>query len=121
MKEEMNSLQTNQTWDLVHLPAGKRALQNKWVYKLEGEARKIKYKSRLVVVKGFSRKKGVDFNEFFAPVVKMNSKRAPLSLVAAKDMHLEQMDVDTTFLNGDLEEEIYMEQPQGHKVKGKEV
>ncbi|MCO5601626.1 hypothetical protein L7F22_055749 [Adiantum nelumboides] len=120
MKEEMKSLKKNQTWELVQLATGKWALQNKWVYKLkEGEDRKRKHKSRLSV-KILAQKKGVDFNESFAPVVKMNSIRAVLSLVATKDMHLEQMDVDIALLNGNLEEEIYMEQPQGHNVKGKE-
>jgi hypothetical protein len=89
MKEEMDSLENNQTWDLVQLPAGKRALQNKWVYRLkeedEGEKR---YKARLVV-KGFAQKKGIYFDEIFSRVVKMNSIRTILSLVAVEYFHLE--------------------------------
>jgi hypothetical protein len=120
MKEEMDSLENNQTWDLVQLPVGKRALQNKWVYKLKEEDGGEKwYKARLVV-KGFAQKKGIDFDEIFSPVVKMTSIRTILSLVAVEDLHLEQLDVKTTFLHGDLEEEIYMQQPQGYEVKGKE-
>ena len=120
MEEEMDSLMHNQTWDLVRLPAGKTTLQNKWVYRLkEEDGGKQRYKSRLVV-KGFVQKKGIDFDEIFSPVVKMNSIRTILSLVAAEDLHLEQLDVKTTFLHGDLEEEIYMEQPEGYEVKGKE-
>ena len=78
-----------------------------------------RYKARLVV-KGFAQKKGIDFDEIFSPVVKMTSIRTILSLVVVEDLHLEQLDVKTTFLHGDLEEEIYMQQPQGYEVKGKE-
>ena len=120
MKEEMDSLVNNQTWDLVQLPAGKRALQNKWVYRMkEEDGGKTRYKARLVV-KGFAQKKGIDFDEIFLLVVKMTSIRNILSLVAVEDLHLEQLDVKTAFLHGDLEEEIYMQQPQGYEVKGKE-
>ena len=69
MDEEMDSLVRNQTWDLVKLPAGKRVLQNKWVYRLkEEDGGKKRYKARLVV-KGFAQKKGIDFGEIFSPVV----------------------------------------------------
>ena len=72
MKEEMDSLVNNHIWDLVHLPTRKRALQNKWVYKLkEEDGGENQYKARLVV-NGFAQKKGIDFNEMFSPVVKMN-------------------------------------------------
>jgi hypothetical protein len=81
--------------------------------------RRKQYKDRLVV-KGFAENKGIDFNEIFSPVVKMTSIRTILSLVAVEDLNLEQLDVKTTFLHGDLEEEIYMQQPQGYEVKGKE-
>jgi len=107
MKEEMDSLAHNQTWDLVRLLVGKTALQNKWVYRLkEEDGGKQRYKARLVV-KGFAQKKGIDFNEIFSPVVKMTSIKIILSIVAVEDFHLEQLDVKTTFLHGDLEEEIY--------------
>ena len=111
MKEEMDSLVNNHTWDLVQLPAGKRAIHNKWVYRLkEGYGGKKRYKARLIV-KGFAQKKGIDFDEIFSPVVKMTSIRTILSIVEVEDLHLEQLDVKTTFLHGDLEEEIYMQQP----------
>jgi hypothetical protein len=120
MKEEMDSFVNNQTWDLVQFPVGKRALQNTWVYRLkEEDGGKNKYKARLVV-KGFSQKKGIDFDEIFSPVVKMNSIRTILSLVVIEYLHLEQLDVKTTFLHGDLDEQIYMQQPQGYEVKGKQ-
>jgi hypothetical protein len=108
LKEEMDSLENNYTWDLVHLPVGKRALQNKWVYKFkEEDGGEKRYKARLVV-KGFAQKKVIDFDEIFSPVVKMTSIRTILSLVEVEYLHLEQLDVKTTFLHGDLEEEIYM-------------
>jgi hypothetical protein len=109
MKEEMDSLVNNHTWDLVQLPVGKRELQNKWVYKLKEEDGGEKwYKARLVV-KGFAKKKGIHFDEIFSHVVKMTSIRTILSLEAVEYFHLEQLDVKTTFLHGDLEEEIYMQ------------
>ena len=108
MKDEMDSLLKNKTWDLCKLPIGKKALQNKWVYRLkEEEGGKKRFKARLVV-KGFAQKKGIDFDEIFSPVVKMTSIRTILSLVATKDLHLEKLDVKTTFLHGDLDEKIYM-------------
>ena len=95
-------------------------MQNKWVYSLkEEDGGKQRYKARLVV-KGFAQKKDIDFDEIFNLVVKMTSIRTILSLVATKYLHLEQLDVKTTFLHGGLEEEIYMQQPEGYEVKGKE-
>ena len=120
MKEEIDSLKQNKTWDLVKLPTGKKALFNKWVYKMKNEADGTKrYKARLVV-KGYAQKEGIDFQEIFSPVVKMTSIRVILSMVAVEDLHLEQLDVKTSFLHGDLEEELYMHQPEGFVVKEKE-
>ena len=108
MNEEIDSLVRNQTWDLVEFPAGKRALQNKWVYSLkEEDGGKKRYKDRLVV-KGFAQKKSIDFDEIFSPVFKMTSIRTILSIVAVEYLHLQQLDVKTTFILGDLEEQIYM-------------
>ncbi|GKA92256.1 putative RNA-directed DNA polymerase [Tanacetum coccineum] len=121
MEDEMNSLHENNTFELVKLPKGKRALKNKWVYKLKTEEHtsRPRYKARLVV-KGFSQKRGIDFDEIFSPVVKMGSIRVVLGLAASLDLEVEQMDVKTAFLHGDLDKEIYMEQPEGFQVKGKE-
>ena len=89
MQEEMNSLQKNKTYELVELPKGKKALRNKWVFKLKKDSEKlVKYKARLVV-KGFSQKHGVDFDEIFSPVVKMSSIQVVLGLVASLDLELE--------------------------------
>ena len=121
MQDEMESLNDNHTFDLVKLPKGKRALTNRWIYKVKQEeyTSQPRYKARLVV-KGFRQRKGIDFDEIFSPVVKMSSIRVVLGLAASLDLEVEQMDVKTAFLHGDLEEEIYMEQPEGFKVKGKE-
>ncbi|KAE8699949.1 hypothetical protein F3Y22_tig00110569pilonHSYRG00219 [Hibiscus syriacus] len=115
MVEEIESLNHNRTWELVSLPEGKKSIGCKWVYKKkpavtekEGE----KFKASLVT-KGFSQQKGVDYDEIFSPVVRHTSIRAVLALVASWDFHLEQMDVKTAFLHGDLEEQIYMRQPEG--------
>ena len=120
MEEEMNSLQKNETWSLTELPAGKKALQNKWVFRIKEEHDGSKrYKARLVA-KGYQQKKGIDYNDIFSPVVKMTTIRIVLSIVAAEELHLEQLDVKTAFLHGDLEEDIYMVQPEGFQVAGKE-
>ena len=101
IKDEMSSLMLNGIWDLSELPKGKKALHNKWVYKLKEEPDGSKrYKARLVV-KGFQQKEGIDYTEIFSPVVKMTTIRVVLSIVAAEDLHLEQLDVKTAFLRGD--------------------
>ncbi|GJT89191.1 putative RNA-directed DNA polymerase [Tanacetum coccineum] len=121
MEDEINSLHENNTFELVKLPKGKRALKNKWVYKLNTEEHtsRPRYKA-IFMVKGFSQKRGIDFDEIFSPVVKMGSIRVVLGLAASLDLEVEQMDVKTAFLHGDLDKEIYMEQPEGFQVKGKE-
>jgi hypothetical protein len=117
MKDEMKSLISNQTWELEELPMGKKALHNKWVYRVKQEHDGSKrYKARLVV-KGFQQKEGVDYTEIFAPVVKLNTIRSVLSIVASEELYLEQLDVKTAFLHGDLDEEIYMHQPEGFSEK----
>lgn len=120
MQDEMNSLHENNTYELVKLPKGKRALKNRWVFRVKRDHNSHpQYKARLVV-KGFNQRKGIDFSEIFSPVVKMSSIRVVLGLAASLDLEIEQMDVKTAFLHGDLEEEIYMEQPEGFRVRGKE-
>lgn len=120
MKEEMDSLMKNQTFELVKLPKGKKLLKNKWVFKNKKDGEKIVKRKARLVVKGCNQKKGIDFDEIFSPVVKMTSIRTILGLAASCDLELEQLDVKTAFLHGDLQEEIYMEQPEGFEEKGKE-
>ena len=108
MKDEMDSLLGNQTWELTKLLEGKKTLHNKWVYRIKNEHDGSKwYKARLVV-KEFQQKEGIDYTEIFSPVVKMSTIRLILEMVAAENLHLAQLDVKTTFLHGDLEEDLYM-------------
>jgi hypothetical protein len=122
MVDEYDSLIENGTWTLVDPPPGRRILRGKWVYKIKrgsnGEI--LRYKARWVV-RGFEQEQGLDYNETFASVVKPMSYKALFALAAAHDLELEQMDVKTAFLYGDIEEEIYVEQPPevGDKHSGK--
>ena len=119
MKEEMKSSHENHTYDLVEPPKKKKILKNKWVFRRnnDGNSSQPRFKARLVV-KGFGQRKGVDFDEIFSPVMKMSSIRTVLGIAASMNLEVEQLDVKTTFLHGDLEEEIYMEQPEGFIDKG---
>jgi hypothetical protein len=114
VKNEMNALDKNATWDLVEIPRDMKTVGCKWVYKLKkGVDDKVeRYKARLVA-KGYSQKEGIDFHDIFSPVVKTISIRIVLALVALLDLELEQLDIKTSFLHGELDEEIYMEQPEG--------
>ena len=87
------------------------------MFKQKNDDKKLlKYKAHLAV-KGFDQKQGIDFDEIFSLVVKMCSIRVILGLVASTNLELKQLDVKTTFLHGDLDKEIFMEQPEGFKVK----
>ncbi|XP_057532923.1 uncharacterized protein LOC130810814 [Amaranthus tricolor] len=122
MKQEMESLAKNGTWDIVVAPKKKKIVGCKWIFKRkEGPSSDIPpiYKAR-VVAKGYSQIEGIDFHEVFSPVVKHSSIRALLALVAMEDLELHQLDVKTAFLHGELEEEIFMKQPEGFEVAGKE-
>lgn len=119
MEEEMNSLLENHTYDLVKLPKGRIILKNQWVFKLKNDGKNLRYNSR-VVVKGFGQKNGIDFDEIFSPVVKMFSIQVVLGMAISMNLEVEQLDVNTAFLYGDLEEEIYIEQPEGFVEKAKD-
>ncbi len=118
MQEEYNSLVVNNTWSLVPLPKGRNPISCKWVFKIkhgvDGEVEC--YKARLVA-RGFNQTFGVDYNENFAPIAKFVSIHCVLALVAIKDMEIHQMDVKTTFINGDLD----MEQPKGFTQEGEHL
>jgi hypothetical protein len=103
MNEEMESLDKNEAWDLVELPTGRNPIGSKWVFKkkLNAEGKVEKYKARLVA-KGYSQVEGIDFGDIFSHVSRLTSLIFMLSVVVAFDFEIEQMDVKTTFLHGDL-------------------
>jgi hypothetical protein len=113
MRDEYESIMKNHTWDLVTLPPGRKTVSCKWVFKTKcnAQGQVERYKARLVA-RGFTQVHGVDYNETFAPVSKMASIRTLLAIAAVEDLEVHQMDVKTAFLHGDLEEEVYMDQPE---------
>jgi hypothetical protein len=114
MQEEYGSLMANGTWELVPLLKDRKSVGCKWVFRTKRDASShiVRHKARLVA-KGYSQVKGVDFNDTFASMAKFTTIRCMLAIGAAMDLEIHQMDVKTTFLNGELEEDIYMDQPQG--------
>ena len=118
---EYHSLMENETWELVPLPKGRKPIGSRWVFKVKyGSNGEIKRFKARVVAKGYAQKAGIDYEETFSPVVKFQSIRTLLAFAIQNDMLLHQMDVVTAFLNGTLEEDIYMEQPVGYIERGKE-
>jgi hypothetical protein len=121
MQVEYDALMKNQTWVLEDVPTDKKPIGCKWVYKVKYKADGTldKHKARLVA-KGFAQQEGIDYEETFTPTVKMVTIRLVLALAAHFGWTIYQMDVKSAFLNGHLEEEVYMYQPQGFQVPGKE-
>ena len=112
--EEIATLIDNKTWDLVPLPPGRKALKNKWVFRIKTDENGLvtRYKARLCAC-GYSQVAGIDYKDIFAPVVRAESLRLFLAVVAGRNMECIQMDVKSAFLNGKLDEEVYMKQPPG--------
>ena len=121
MDLEFKQLIDNNTWTLVELPANRKPIKCKWVYKIKFNSDDDieKYKARFVA-KGFTQKFGIDYNETFAPVMKYTSLRIILAIATIRDYEIKQFDVETAFLHATVKEEIYVEQPQGFQVKDKE-
>jgi transposase InsO family protein len=121
MQEEINSIVENGTWTLVDLPAGTKPIGLKWVYKVKRNEQGVivKYKARLVA-KGYVQRPGIDFDEVYAPVARLESIRLLLAVAAQEGWEVHHMDVKSAFLNGDLAEEVYVAQPAGFVVKGAE-
>ena len=121
MKEEINSMEHNGVWDLVELPKGFKRVDYKWVFKIKCDSHDNleHYKARLVA-KGFTLKDDIDYKETFSPISRKDSFMIIMALVSYYDFELHQMDVKIIFLNRDLEENVYMDQPMGFSIEGKE-
>lgn len=119
MRDEMDSMRNNETWELCDLPDDRKAIGCKWVYKIKRSCNGSvkRYKARLVA-QGFSQQYGVDYDEVFAPVVRQTTFRTLLSIAAKHNMSVNHYDVKTAFLYGQLNETIYMKQPPGFIVDG---
>ena len=122
MNEEMESQIKNHTWTVVKRPQHQKVIGSRWIYKFKlgiPGVEEGRFKARLVA-KGYAQRKGIDYHEIFAPVVKHVSIRILMSIVAQEDLELEQLDVKTAFLHGELKEKIYMVPPEGYEEMFKE-
>ena len=121
MNEEIKMIEKNHTWKLVDKPQDKEVIGLKWVYKVKhsDDGSINKYKARLVA-KGYAQQPGIDFNETYAPVVRMETIKTVLALAVQHQLPVFQLDIKSAFLNRELEEEVYVEQPQGYVIKGQE-
>ncbi|GJR41378.1 retrovirus-related pol polyprotein from transposon TNT 1-94 [Tanacetum coccineum] len=121
IQSEIDSIVHNNTWKLVDLPSGHKPIGHKWIFKkkLRPDGTIEKYKARLVA-KGYRQKEGQDFFDTYSPVTRITSIRTLIAIAAIHNLIIHQMDVKTAFLNGELDEEIYMQQPEGFVVKGQE-
>jgi Reverse transcriptase (RNA-dependent DNA polymerase) len=121
MKEEIESMRSNNIWKLVDLPEGRETIENKWVLKIkclvDGSIERYKI---YFIAKGYTQQEGINYEETFSHVVRLTSIRLILAIIVNLNLELYQMDVKITFLNGNLEDEIYMEQPVSFVIKGQE-
>lgn len=120
MLEEISSFEENETWELVDLPKEGTIVECKWVYKIKCNSEsEISYRARLVA-RGFTQKEGIDYTETFAPVVRHSTLRLLIALAVKLNLKITHLDVKTAFLNGLLEESVYMRQPEGFVLKNHE-
>ena len=119
INSEIESILQNHTWELVDLPPGCKPLGSKRIFKkkMKADGSIDKYKARLVI-KGYRQREGLDYFDTYSPVTRINSIRMILAIAALHNLKVHQMDVKTAFLNGDLDEKIYMEQPEGFIAPG---
>jgi hypothetical protein len=117
MDEELDQIEKNGTWELVPRPKNKNVIGTKWVFrnKLNEDGQVTRNKARLVC-KGYAQIEGINFEETFAPVARMEAICLLLAYACSKNVKVYQMDVKSTFLNGELEEEVYIEQPEGFQL-----
>jgi hypothetical protein len=121
MEEEMAAIVENGTWELCNLPSGNRPIGLKWVYKLKkNPAGDVVWHKARLVVKGYAQRVGIDFDEVFAPVARMDSVRLLLAVAAHQKWEVHHLDVKSAFLNGELTEEVFVSQPPGFVVRGQE-
>ncbi len=122
MQEKYDYLVVNDTWSLVPLPKGRKPISCKWVFKIKhGVDGEVEHYKATLVARCFTQTFEVDYNETFAPITKFVLIHCILALGAIEDMEIHQMDVKTAFINGDLEEKIYMEQPEGFTHEGEHL
>ena len=121
MNEDIDAIEKNQNWDLIDILVDKTNIGVNQVYKskLNEKGELEKHKARLIT-KGYAQQYGVDYDETFSPMARMDTIRAVLAIAAQNQQHVYQMDVKSVFLNGILEEEVYVDQPLGYTVKGHE-
>ena len=122
INEELNALHKNHTWDMVDLPPSQSVIGCRWVYKIKTKADGSVewYKARLVA-KGFTQEYGIDYEEKFAPVARLTSVKCLITVAVVRRLPLYQMYVKIFFLNGDLQEEVYMQPPPGYPHSGSQV
>ena len=122
MMSEMDSIKEKDTEELVEPPARRKSLPCKWFYKYKyvSGSKKTKYKAQ-IVAKGFKQEHDIDYDDILSPIVKMTIVRLVLGVVVTEDLELEQLDVKTTFLRGDSEEDIYISQPTRLTTMGEEA
>ena len=121
IQDEMDSIVGNNTWELADLPPGCKPLGCKWIFKrkMKTDGSIDKYKARLVI-QGFRQREGVDYFDTYAPVARITTIKLLIALASIHGLVIHQMDVKTAFLNGELDEEVYMKQPEGFVVDGQE-
>jgi hypothetical protein len=121
MMEEMDSIEENGTWSLINLPPSRKLIGVKWVFKVKRDEHGTVSKHKAcLVVKGYVQWHGIDYDEVFTPVGRLDSLCLLIALAAQEGWEVHHMNVKSTFLNGDLQEEVYIEQPMGFIVTGKE-
>ena len=121
MKEEISAILKNKTWTVVKPQENIKPIGVRWVFRVkkDSKGRILRHKARLVV-KGYAQREGIDFDEIFSPVARMESIETLIAIDTQERWELHHLDVKTAFLNGEIKEDIYITQPEGFEVKGKE-